>query len=62
MKDAGTTKGGETMGRSSRSSQLRSRGCTTEMISDGCPYANRKVLVKCIGENLLPTPQARRFG
>jgi len=25
------------------------------MISDGCPNANGKVLVKCVGENLLPT-------
>ena len=28
------------------------------MISDGCPDANRKVLVKGVGENLLPTAQA----
>ena len=24
------------------------------MISDSCPYANRKVLIKRVGENLLP--------
>jgi hypothetical protein len=29
------------------------------MISDGCTYTNRKVLVKGVGENLLPTAQAR---
>jgi hypothetical protein len=28
------------------------------MISDGCTDTNREVLVKCIGENLLPTAQA----
>lgn len=27
------------------------------MISDGCPYANGKVLVKGVGEHLLPTAQ-----
>jgi hypothetical protein len=32
------------------------------MISDGCTYANRKVLIKGVGENLLPTAQSRGFG
>jgi hypothetical protein len=31
------------------------------MISDGCPYANRKVLIKRVGENLLPTAQSGRL-
>ena len=58
MEHAGTTEGGETVGGSSGSSQLSPGGGSTEMISDGCPDANRKVLVKCVGENLLPTAQA----
>ena len=28
------------------------------MISDGCSDANCKVLVKCVGEHLLPSAQA----
>jgi hypothetical protein len=28
------------------------------MVSDGRPYANRKVLVQRVGEHLLPTAQA----
>jgi hypothetical protein len=28
------------------------------MIGDGCSNTNGKVLVKCVGENLLPTAQA----
>jgi hypothetical protein len=32
------------------------------MIRDGCTNANRKVLVKVISENLLPTAQAWRLG
>jgi len=29
------------------------------MISDGCSYANRKILVECVSEHLLPSAQAR---
>jgi hypothetical protein len=29
------------------------------MIGDGCPDTNRKVLVKRVGEHLLPTAQPR---
>jgi hypothetical protein len=43
------------MGRSSSSSELSPRGGSTEMISNGRPYANRKVLIKGVGEHLLPT-------
>jgi hypothetical protein len=32
------------------------------MISNRCTNANRKVLIKGAGENLLPTAQARRLG
>jgi hypothetical protein len=31
------------------------------MISDGCSYANRNVLVQCVGEHLLPTTQTRNL-
>jgi hypothetical protein len=31
------------------------------MISDGCSYANGKVLVKGVGENLLPSAQSGRL-
>jgi hypothetical protein len=55
MEHAGMTEGGETMGGSSCGSQLSPGGCSTEMISDGRSNANRKVLVKGVGEHLLPT-------
>ena len=58
MEHAGTTEGGETVGGSSCSSQLSPGGRSAEMISDGRSDANRKVLIKCVGENLLPTAQA----
>ena len=58
MEHAGTTEGGETVGGSSCGSQLSPGGRSAEMISDGCSDANRKVLVKGVGENLLPTAQA----
>jgi hypothetical protein len=61
MKHAGTTQAGETVGGSSGSGQLSPGRGSTEMISDGCMDADRKVLVKCVGENLLPTAQARRL-
>jgi hypothetical protein len=56
----GTTKRGEIMGGSSCGSELGPRGASTKVISDGCPYANRKVLIKGVGENLLPSAQSRR--
>ena len=58
VKHTGTTEGGETVGGSSCGSELSPGGGSTEMISDGCTDANRKVLVKGVGENLLPTAQA----
>jgi len=57
---AGTTEGGETVGGSSGGGEFGSGGRSTKMISDRCPYANGKVLIKSIGENLLPTAQAWR--
>jgi|SRR5215211_5536329 len=59
MEHTGTTKSGEAVGCPSRGVELSSGGNSAEMISDGCPYANRKVLIKRVGENLLPTAQAR---
>jgi hypothetical protein len=32
------------------------------MISDRCPDANRKALIKSVGEHLLPTAQRGDFG
>jgi hypothetical protein len=58
MEHAGTTKGGETVGRSSGSGQLCTGGRSAEMISDGGTNADRQVLVERVGENLLPTAQA----
>ena len=59
IEGAGPTEVSETLGGSSGSIQLSPRRRSAEMISDGCPYANGKVLVKRVGENLLPTAQAR---
>ena len=53
-----TTESGETVGGSSCGGELSTGGGSAEMISDGCSYANRKVLVQRIGENLLPSAQA----
>ena len=58
MEHAGPTEGGETVGCSSCGSQLSPGGRSAEMISNRRSDANRKVLVTCIGENLLPTAQA----
>ncbi|MET0839275.1 MAG: hypothetical protein ABWY19_10870 [Marmoricola sp.] len=55
MKHASTVKGGETVGSSSHCGELSSGGDSAEMISDGCPFANRKVLIKRVGENLVGT-------
>ena len=55
MKHAGTVGSDETVGGSSSSSQLSPGRRSTEMINDGCSDAYCKVLVKCVGENLLAT-------
>jgi hypothetical protein len=62
MEHPGTTQRGETVGGSSCGGQLSSGRGPTKMISDGCAYANGKVLIKCLGEHLLPTAQTWRFG
>jgi hypothetical protein len=58
VKHTGTTKSGETVGGSSCGGELSSRGGAAEMISDGCTYTNCKVLIKGVGENLLPPAQS----
>jgi hypothetical protein len=45
MKHSGTAEHGETVGSSSGTIQLSPSRGPSEMISDGCPYANRNVLV-----------------
>jgi hypothetical protein len=57
VKEARYVGRGETVGGSSGGSQLSPCGGSTQMISDGCPDANRTVLVKSVGEDLLPTAQ-----
>ena len=47
------------MGCVSGGGEFSSAGGSTKMISDSCLYANGKVLIKRVGENLLPTAQAR---
>jgi hypothetical protein len=61
MQYAGTTEGGETVGGSSSSNEFSPGWGSAEMISDRCPDANRMVLIKSIGENLLPTAQPWRL-
>ena len=58
MQHASTTEGGETVGCPSSSGEFSTCRGPSNMISDHRTNANRKVLVKCVGENLLPTAQA----
>jgi hypothetical protein len=58
VEQSGPTKGGETVGSSSCGNKLSPGRGPTQMITDRCLDGNRKVLVKCVGENLLPTAQA----
>jgi hypothetical protein len=62
VEHAGTTEAGETVGGSSGSCEFSSGGCSAEMISNACPDADGKVLIKGICENLLPAAQAWRLG
>jgi hypothetical protein len=54
----GKTYGGQPVGSSSSSVQLRAGRGSAEMISDGRTDADGKVPVNRVGENLLPTAQA----
>ena len=58
VKHVGTTKGGETVGGSSRSGEFSSRGRSAKVIGDGCSDASGKVLLKGVDQNLLPSAQA----
>jgi hypothetical protein len=53
-----TTVGSETVGGSTGRGQLSPSGRSAEMISDGRSDTDRKVLIKGVGKNLLPTTQA----
>jgi hypothetical protein len=55
MKQAGTTGGGETVRSSSGSGELGSVRGSAEMIGNGRSDSDRKMLIKRLGENLLPT-------
>jgi hypothetical protein len=55
MKHVGTTESGKTVGSSPGSRQLSTRGLSSEMISDRRSDADRKMLVKSVGEYLLPS-------
>jgi hypothetical protein len=54
---AGTTPRSETVDWSSCGIEFSSGRGSTKMINNGCSDANRKVLVKGLGEHLLPTAQ-----
>jgi hypothetical protein len=58
VQHTGTTQQGEAVGGPSGSGELSTSRGSTQMIGDGCSNTNGKVLVKCVGENLLPTAQA----
>jgi hypothetical protein len=49
------------VGGSSSGGEFSPGGRSAEMISDRCAYANGKVLMKSIRENLLPTTQVWRL-
>jgi hypothetical protein len=61
MKHTGKTESGETVGGSSCSGELSPGGRSAQMISDDRPYANPEVLIKSVGEHLLPTAQGWRL-
>jgi hypothetical protein len=62
VKHASKTEGGETVGCPSSSSELSPGRGSTEMISGHRSDANGKVLLKCVGESLLPPAESRGLG
>jgi hypothetical protein len=58
VKHTGTAEGSEAVGGSACGSQLSPCGGSTEMVSDRRSDADREVLVKGLGENLLPSTRA----
>jgi hypothetical protein len=61
VEDTGTTQRGETVGGSSCGGKFSSGGVSTKVIGNDCSYANGKVLVEGVGENLLPSAQSWRL-
>jgi hypothetical protein len=61
MERTGTVEGGETVGGSSCGGKFSSGGVSTKVIGNGCSYANGKVLVEGVGENLPPSAQSGRL-
>jgi hypothetical protein len=57
VKQPGTVERDETVRGSPSCGELSPRRRSAEMISNGRSDANRKVLLKSVGENLLPTAQ-----
>jgi hypothetical protein len=57
VQHAGTAEGGETVGGSSCGGEFSSGRRSTKVISDSCSYADCKVLIKRVGEYLLPSAQ-----
>jgi hypothetical protein len=57
VQHAGTTGGRETVGGSAGSGELSPGGRSAKMISDSRTNPDREVLVKGVGEHLLPTAQ-----
>jgi hypothetical protein len=49
------------VGCASSGGELSSGGLSTKVIGNGCSYANGKVLVEGVGENLLPSAQSGRL-
>jgi hypothetical protein len=62
LEHSGTTHRGEAVSRLVVRVGVQPGLGSAEMIRDGCAYANRKVLMKVVSENLLPTAQAWNFG
>jgi hypothetical protein len=61
VEHAGTTEGGEAVGSAASGGQLSTAGRSAEMISDGRSDADREMLVKRVGEHLLPAAESGRL-
>ena len=55
VKHTGTTQRGETVGSSSCGGERSRGGPSTQVIGNGCSFANGKVSVEGVGEHLLPS-------
>jgi hypothetical protein len=61
VEHAGTTEGGEAVGSAASGGQLSTAGRSAEMISDGRSDGDREMLVKRVGEHLLPAAESGRL-